>query len=580
MTVLLDSFTFSPRPDVVVEKNDVILNPGGSFVFTLAGDDRISSIYTTDTPTLSLPTLSGDSRETVFGIYNQESIDTSSGKDIILGDVKYTGESLVPTVYGITQAFNGANNGFTSATIATGSGNDKVSGLASSSNSSSILGIGNFFSSEINTGAGRDEVKGEARGTATSIIGGIDQGSSQDSTATDSLIVTGKGDDKVIGVGDGQATSIYGIEQSVGNNQLITGNGDDEVRGSGSGSGRRSLTGITQGFGNNQIITDIGNDIVIGEADGNASVVLIGIAQSGNGNNQIVTDIGADKVIGEANGNLEVVSGELEGATPGIVGISQQGGSQKISTGISDDEVIGKASGTAISDDGSLIPIVGIAKLNSTIDTGIGADKVIGEASGTAGQMAGIVQQGSEDLITTGISDDEVIGTATGTASVMAGIAQQPGTSGSEIVTDKGDDKVMGTASNDVGGFTAGILGDFDINTGSGNDEVIASAQISGTRVDGFAADPFTGGTVTVNTGSDDDLVKGFGQGNFDGGEGNDIYDLSEYSQSEFTIEIGTGTNNEVNFTHTDLLGESTASTQGFEVFRFADGELSFSDLA
>ena len=41
-------------------------------------------------------------------------------------------------------------------------------------------------------------------------------------------------------------------------------------------------------------------------------------------------------------------------------------------------------------------------------------------------------------------------------------------------------------------------------------------------------------------------------------------------------IEIGTGGNNEVDF----ILGESTAFTQGFEVFRFADGELSFSDLA
>ena len=72
-------------------------------------------------------------------------------------------------------------------------------------------------------------------------------------------------------------------------------------------------------------------------------------------------------------------------------------------------------------------------------------------------------------------------------------------------------------------------------------------------------------------------MVKGFGQGHFDGGKGNrDIYDLSEYHKSEFTIEIGTGENNEVDF----ILGESTAFTQGFEVFRFADGELSFSDLA
>ena len=51
MSILLDSFTFSARPDVV-EENDAILIPGVGFVSTLAGDDLIPSIYTTDTPTV------------------------------------------------------------------------------------------------------------------------------------------------------------------------------------------------------------------------------------------------------------------------------------------------------------------------------------------------------------------------------------------------------------------------------------------------------------------------------------------------------------------------------------------------
>ena len=475
--VNLDSFTFSKRSDVV-EENNVILIPGGSSVFTLAGDDTISSVYTTDTPTISLPTSEGSS-EAVFGIDNQGSLDTSSGRDTIIGDVEYTGESLVPAVHGITQAFDGKNNGFTSATILTGSGNDKVSGLATSSNSTDIVGISNTSSSETNTGAGRDEVRGEA--------------------------------------------------------------------------------------------------------DGNASVSLLGIAQS-RGDNQIITDDGADKVIGKASGNLEVISEELGGIAPGIVGISQQE-KQKISTGNGADEVIGEASGTATADNPRIsVPIMGIAKSNSTIETGNSADRVIGKASGTAGQMAGISQQGSEDLIITENGNDEVIGTASGTAVFMAGITQQPGTAGSQIITGKGNDKVIGTASNNSQGLiTAGILGDLDILTGLGNDEVIASAEQLGTRVDGFAADRdlHKGGSVTVDTGSGNDLVKGFGQGHFDGGRGNrDIYDLSEYRKSEFTIEIGAGGNNEVNFTHTDTFGESTALTQGFEVFRFADGEFSFSDLA
>ena len=584
----LSNITFTNRSDVV-DKNNLILIPGGSFVSTLAGDDLISSDYTTDTPTISLPAPEG-SREVVFGIYNQESLDTSSGRDTIIGDVEYTGESLIPAVYGITLAFDGANNDFTSATISTGSGNDKVLGLASSSNSTDItdiVGISNLFSSEIDTGAGRDEVRGEASGSATNLIIGISQTTDPDLSETNNLIVTGNGSDKVIGVGDGTSErNIRGISQGTGNNQLITGNGNDEIRGKAGGSGG-SLVGISQINGDNQIITGNGSNEVIGEADGNASVSVLGIAQS-RGNHQIITDNGNDKVIGKASGNLEVISGELGGVVPGMAGISQQE-KQEISTGKGADEVRGEASGTATSDNPSSVPvpIVGIAKSNSTIETGNGNDKVIGEASGTAAQIAGIAQQGSEDLIITENGNDEVIGKASGIAdapdfsALMAGIAQQPGTAGSQIITGKGNDKVEGTAENDGRGFTAGILGDLDILTGDGNDKVIASAKLFGTRVDGFAADPLTGGTVTVDTGSGNDLVKGFGQGNFDGGKGNrDVYDLSEYSKSEFTIEIGAGGNNEVNFTHTDDFGESTAFTQGFEVFRFADGELSFSDLA
>ena len=587
----LSNFTFSRRSDVV-EENNLILIPGGSFVSTLAGNDTISSVYTTDTPTISFPDRPEDFREAVFGVYNQESLDTSSGRDVVLGNVTYTGESLVPTVYGITQAYNGTNNGFTSATISTGSGKDRVSGLASSSNSTDIIGISNSFSSEINTGQGNDEIKGEATGNATNAIAGISQITSSDFPMANNLITTGNGNDEVIGKVNNSSSdgAIRGISQGFGDNQIITDNGNDKVIGEVSGSAG-FIFGISQSCGRNQIITGEGSDEIIGEASGDASRGLGGIVQScDNGQiSQIITGNGNDKVIGNANGNLTVVTFQGEDGqqlNPAITGISQQfvgqeGGSHQISTGNGADEVRGTASGTATANvSGGLVPILGIAKLDSAIETGKGNDKVIGEASGIADQIAGIVQQGSTDEIDTGEGKDEIIGTASGTATVaMAGIAQQPNTAGSQIVTGEGNDKIVGTASNDIGSLlvTAGILGDLDINTGSGNDEVIASAQVSGVRVDGFAADPFTGGSVTVDTGSGNDLVKGFGQGNFDGGKGDrDIYDLSEYSQSEFTIEIGTGENNEADF----ILGESTAFTQGFEIFRFADGELSFSDLA
>ena len=129
MTILLDSFTFSPLSDVV-EENDLILIPDGSFVYTLAGNDLISSVYTIDLFPIS--DSHGDTMldlpEGIFGVYNQGSLDTSFGKDTILGNVEYTGESLVRIVSGITQSFDGANNDFTSAIISTGRGDDKVLG--------------------------------------------------------------------------------------------------------------------------------------------------------------------------------------------------------------------------------------------------------------------------------------------------------------------------------------------------------------------------------------------------------------------------------------------------------------------
>ena len=282
MTISLDSFNFSLRPDVV-EENDVILIPGGISVSTLAGDDSISSIYTTDTFTVSEPTSEG-TIETVLGIHNQGSVDTSSGSDIVLGDVEYTGESFIPYVDGISHAANGDVDGFFSATIiSTGSGNDKVLGKASSSNSGEITGIANIYSSVIDTGAGADEVRGEARGTATGFLTGIVQVRDPDLSTTNNLIVTGDGDDKVIGVADGQARYIDGIAQEFGNNELITGNGNDEVVGIANADGV-ALDGIIQ-FGrdningNNQIFTGNGNDIVFGEASGNSSGTAIGIVQ-------------------------------------------------------------------------------------------------------------------------------------------------------------------------------------------------------------------------------------------------------------------------------------------------------------
>lgn len=207
---------------------------------------------------------------------------------------------------------------------------------------------------------------------------------------------------------------------------------------------------------------------------------------------------------------------------------------------------------------------------SATLDAGVGNDVVWGRAMGMNIANARAISMNTGASLRTGLGNDVVIGEASGlTTAAQTGIEMVDNTL---IDTGVGNDVIIGRASADQGtsGTVFGIRG-FDssrISTGWGNDVVIAEASLGGIRRDGFGKN--TSKPMTIDLGGDNDYVKGFGNVKLVGGTGFDIYDLSDYRFSDFdaiTKSAGQG----AAFTIGTGDDAVTASTQGFELFRFQD---------
>jgi len=166
----------------------------------------------------------------------------------------------------------------------------------------------------------------------------------------------------------------------------------------------------------------------------------------------------------------------------------------------------------------------------ATLISGGGNDTITGISTGnivTSG--TGIVNNG---LIETGDGDDVITGTtAQGYGIVNGGI----------ISTGNGNDLIIGIGDisrNDI--YNYGI-----INTGNGDDSIIASGS--------FRSGFDNQGSVFLGNGKD--YFKGFGSGNFNGGNGKDTLELTSGS---YTVGISGTT---VNFTK----GDSIMITSEFE---------------
>jgi hypothetical protein len=216
-----------------------------------------------------------------------------------------------------------------------------------------------------------------------------------------------------------------------------------------------------------------------------------------------------------------------------IDGILNQGGT--INTGDGDDIITGTHSYSGINNNAysTLNTGNGSDTITGTgrsfgiqnyfiFNTGDGNDKITGNANSSG---YGITNVGTMD---TGAGDDEITGTNTGTSANSMGIDNF---SGNIIDTGGGNDKITGT------GGTNGINNNGIIRTGNGKDSIIVDGGFNGT------------GSVFLENGKD--YLKGFGSGIFNGGNAQDILELTSGS---YTVGIsGTA----VNFTKDSTLMET-----------------------
>jgi hypothetical protein len=164
---------------------------------------------------------------------------------------------------------------------------------------------------------------------------------------------------------------------------------------------------------------------------------------------------------------------------------------------------------------------IGIYNSGGTINTGTGRDIITGTSNNY-----GIYNTGT---INTGDDSDIIAGTSTTGGGY--GIYND-----NTIDTGAGNDIIIGTSNN------YGIYNTGTINTGNGEDSIIADGGFNGT------------GSVLLGEGKD--YLKGFGSGNFNGGNAQDALELTSGS---YTVGRSGTT---VNFTK----GGSVMNASEFEI--------------
>jgi hypothetical protein len=298
------------------------------------------------------------------------------------------------------------------------------------------------------------------------------------------------------------------------------------------GEGNDRITGI------NEAVLSVGYDYGIytegGTIDtGGGNDIITGITQKGTGikslNSTINTGDGSDTITGttrdyagiylDGTGGLNTGAGNdiITGTSP-LYGIFNYFDTF-VNTGEGNDIMTGNGSK------------YGFAFANfGFIDTGAGNDVITGnnidEADGILDNTGtGLLNGGEFDgFMYTGDGND----TVTGIATAATGIGLSNGYTYT-IDTGNGNDFIIGS------GKGVGILNMGTINTGNGNDSIIANG--------GFDLNIYGGESGKVFLGNDQDYLEGFGNGSFNGGNGQDTLKLTPGS---YTVEISAET---VNFT-------------------------------
>jgi hypothetical protein len=281
---------------------------------------------------------------------------------------------------------------------------------------------------------------------------------------------------------------------------INTGDGNDTITGSSFfGDGIENVRG--------KIETGDGNDIITGIGNGFGILTEVTTINTGNGDD-IITAIGGNTGM-DSRVNTTINTGDgndiITATGDSGWGILLLGG--RIDTGEGNDIINGTGGTTGLVFSSPVFS----EDIKSRINTGEGDDII----SGTGGE-SGI----SSDYIDTGEGDDTISGTGseyglgsgyinTGNGDdIISGAGSQGGIGSSYIDTGNGNDIITSIGVIYNGGV---------INTGDGKDSIIAN--------EGFESGSNNSGAWFLGEG--DDYMKGFGSGDFYGGNGNDILELT-----------------------------------------------------
>jgi hypothetical protein len=487
MAIELSNLTFTEQDDIVpVSGEEQIVNTG--VANALAGNDTITGI--------GAPPYNPGSE---YGLFNSGTLNTAEGNDIITGTAGWAGiinSGTLNTAEGndIITANSGLGNGFNNTgTLNTGEGNDTITAGGRTPGMST--------SGTFNTAEGDDVIRGSGLYNGISISGIFDTGDGNDSISGSSSIFdsggptygisnysftfnTGDGNDTIEGQG------LYGIS----NKGLInTGNGKDIIIAKGgtythgyslensftidTGDGDDIITSANVLYNEGVINTGNGDDSIIASYYGSpywAAIMNVNAIETGEGNDIITSSA--------------VIYNTEDGINNTRKAISNDG---TINTGNGQDSIISLGNFT---NKGGVF--LGADNDSITVSILTSASVMIDEID--------LLKRGLENFnaIETGDGDDRITST---------GVIYNEGV----INTGDGNDYIEGV---DITGTGYGIYNNGGaIITGNGNDSIIAN--------EGFESGPNSSGAWFLGEG--DDYIKGFGSGDFYGGNGNDTLELT-----------------------------------------------------
>ena len=271
----------------------------------------------------------------------------------------------------------------------------------------------------------------------------------------------------------------------------------------------------------------------------------------GAGNNTIAGSDGNDSLFGDDSYETENAGNDTINAGDGKDFVAGGKGDDQISGGDGDDTIDGDFDwDTAGGND-----IISGGDGKDNIDGGRGADHIMGgNDADTINGDFGWETEGGNDVIDAGSGNDTVVG-------------------------GRGDDLIAGGDGNDR------LVGDFEWETAGGNDQISGGAG-NDTIIGGVGNDKLAGGDgndviygdYTYNTNGDgNDIIAG-GKGNdkIYGGGGNDVAVFAGTRDQYQITQNGDGS-----FKIRDLVVGRDGEDKVYDVetFRFADGDVSSSDL-